>query len=75
MKKRISQTYRVFCSIYIFRDSVKINKVFSQILPEEEKGIMEVVETLVKRMETLLKTPECKLTVQGEEIKTNGPND
>jgi hypothetical protein len=75
MKKRISQTYRILCSIYIFNTAIKSNVITKQLMIGNPNKDTEIIENIVKRMETLLKTPESKLTTQNEEIKPNGPND
>ena len=66
MKKRISQTYRTLCTIHIFKETIKINQVTNQLLKsglENKVYNQEVIENVIKRMETILKSPESKLLV------------
>lgn len=71
IKKRISQTYRVQCSIYIFDDAVKSNIIFSQLFKGNDylAHDKELIEQIVKRMETVLEPPEAKLCVQDHKNK------
>ena len=66
MRKRISQTYRVICSIQIFKESIATNAIWKQLLASFNRD--EVVSNIVKRMDTMLKTPESVLITQYEEI-------
>lgn len=53
--------------MYIFQKAVKTNIVTSQLYKRNEKNQYydnEVTENLIKRMETLLQTPESELCVQ-----------
>lgn len=61
MTKRISQTYRILCSIQIFKDTVKINPATRHLFKSGKNCTNynnEVINNLVKRMETKLKSPE-----------------
>ena len=62
MKKRISQTYRILCSIQIFRKTIQDNPITSYLLKGgNELHNQEVINNIVKRMDTILKTPEAVL--------------
>lgn len=68
MRKRISQTYRILCSMQIFRKTITENYITKKILrpvnkPENNGFNQEVMTNIVKRMETLLKIPESPLCV------------
>lgn len=66
MQKRISQTYRVICSIQIFKDSLSTNSITKKLISSFNRE--EVTSNIVKRMDTILRTPESVLTTQYEEI-------
>lgn len=61
MRKRISQTYRIICSIQIFKEAVTTNKITSQLFVNQNYNKDEVISNIVKRMDTMLKTPESIL--------------
>lgn len=69
MRKRISQTYRILCSIQIFKKTVQMNYITRHLfLPINGKSNKEniaynseVINNIVKRMDTMLKTPESVL--------------
>jgi hypothetical protein len=66
MRKRISQTYRIICSIQIFKNAVKTNIITSKLMNTNNEG--EVINNIVKKMDTILKTPESILCKQNEEV-------
>uniref|UniRef100_A0A7S3CT47 Cyclic nucleotide-binding domain-containing protein n=1 Tax=Strombidium rassoulzadegani TaxID=1082188 RepID=A0A7S3CT47_9SPIT len=71
MKKRISQTYRILCSIQIFKKTIKVNPITCMLFRVGEENQVfnqDVVNNIVKRMDTMLKTPESILCAQDEEI-------
>ena len=72
MKKRISQTYRILCSIQIFKNTVQTNPITSNLFrnftPANEAYNDEVINNIVKKMDTMLKTPESTLCAQDEEL-------
>lgn len=73
MRKRISQTYRILCSMQIFDKTIHENYITKKILrpigkTENQSYNQEVMTNMVKRMETLLKIPESSLCVQEDEI-------
>ena len=73
MRKRISQTYRILCSMQIFRETILDNYITKRVLrpignTENESYNEDVIINIVKRMETLLKVPESPLCVQEDEI-------
>lgn len=76
MKKRISQTYRILCSIQIFKSTVHKNYITSRLLrdgPDCHAFNYEVINNIVKRMDTMLKTPETIFCKQDEDL--NKEND
>ena len=65
MKKRFSQTYRILFSIQIFKNTVQTNPITSNLFrnftPANEAYNDEVINNIVKKMDTMLKTPESTL--------------
>ena len=58
MKKRISQTYRIMCSIQIFKKAITKNNITSQLFKNNASSKVydeEVLTNIVRRMETVLK--------------------
>mmetsp|Transcript_4558 Transcript_4558/g.6900 ORF Transcript_4558/g.6900 Transcript_4558/m.6900 type:complete len:206 (+) Transcript_4558:1529-2146(+) len=56
--------------MYIFKEAVQKNTITSQLMkPGETKHNSEVVENIIKRMETDLKTPEQKLVEQDASVE------
>ena len=80
MEKRISQTYRILCSIQIFKKTVKTNPITKSLM-RDEKDLSgsgyndEVINNIVKRMKTILKTPEFVLCAQDEELVMQHTNE
>lgn len=74
MRKRISQTYRIICSIQIFKAAVRKNVITSQLFTDDNSKSeitprnKEIIENIVKRMDTMLKSPESILITQYDEI-------
>jgi hypothetical protein len=71
MKKRISQTYRILCSIQIFKKTVTTNYITSKLLRSGSDSAAynyEVINNIVKRMDTMLKTPETVFCRQDEDL-------
>ena len=71
MRKRISQTYRILCSVQIFKKTINTNYITSHLLQQGDQYIYynnEVINNIVKRMDTMLKTPETVLIKQDEEL-------
>jgi len=75
MKRRISQTYRILCSIQIFKKTIQNNHITKHLFRDEklESSVgynQDVINNIVKRMDTVLNTPEYVLCSQDEEITT-----
>ena len=71
MRKRISQTYRILCSIQIFKTAVQNNHITQHLFKKDNALYdQDVLTNIVKRMETVLKMPEEYLCTQNEELAT-----
>lgn len=61
------------CSIQIFKKTVKTNYItrhlFKEFTKENQGFNSDVINNIVKRMDTMLKTPESILCTQDEELK------
>jgi len=71
MQKRISQTYKILCSVQIFKKTIQINFITRHLLKHGKEHVNfdnEVINNIVKRMDTVLKTPETVLCKQDEEL-------
>lgn len=71
MKKRISQTYRILCSIQIFNQTIRENAITSKLFRMGDTNDIyetDVINNIVKRMDTMLKTPESILCQQDDEV-------
>jgi len=66
--------------MYIFKDAVQKNVITRELMMVKDKEdnknyATEVIENIIKRMETDLKTPEQKLVEQDQEIEPLSPHD
>lgn len=72
MKRRISQTYRILCSIQIFKSTIQTNQITKHLFRKGEaldSGFnQDVINNIVKRMDTVLNTPEFVLCKQDDPI-------
>lgn len=78
MTDRISQTYRILCQKEIFRKTIKENyltrKIMRKNVPINEYYNSEVINNVVKRMDTMLKNPEDEICQQDEELTEANDN-
>ena len=61
MKKRITHSYQVHCSIYIFKWTLKHNAITSHLMlrgKENKNHNLNIVENFCMRMEVHFETPE-----------------
>ena len=58
MKRRISQTYRILCSIQIFKDTILQNSITKKLFIQRKGTIVtkedDTINNIVKRMDTVL---------------------